>query len=450
MATTTMIAIAVVVLFVLLAVRTPVALALTTAGAVGLLLLTGFGPTMSALGQIPFHTIASYTLLIIPFFIAMGVFAKEAGIAEEGFDLMGRRFNWLPAGPALATIAGCALFAAVSGSSAATVATMAQMSIDEMTKYGYPRRFAAGVVAASGTLGILIPPSIVLVVYAIISGESVGSLLIAGIIPGIVSAILYGAAILFATKHFLGSWRVKAPPAPVMDSEDTTSKLIKHRIWVRDLGVIAKVVLLFGAVMGGLYLGFFTPTESAAVGAMIALIYVGVRIVRGRSELVASSVAGLRDAAAVVAMVFALMVGGAVFSHFLVATRAPAELADWLVNADLPDNLVVIIILLVVGVLGMFIDGLSILLIVVPLVHPAVTALGFDGIWFAILIVKMIEVGIITPPLGINAFIVSGAVKDLSVEQVFRGVLWFVPIDLFTIAVFFVFPGLITFLPSLM
>lgn len=431
--------IAVAALFLLLLARVPVAFALLSAGIVGTLLAQGSGVASGVLGRTPFDTPASYVLIIIPMFIAMGIFAKHGTIAEDGFAVAARFLRRVPGGLALATVVGCAGFAAVSGSSVATVATLGPLAVREMESHGYDRTVAAGIVGASGTLGVLIPPSIVLVIFGILTGESIGQLLVAGIIPGILSAVAYAAAIVI---------RARRRPE-LMGSGNAITVHARPKGMV--LGSVAKITILFVVVIGGIYGGVVTPTEAASLGAAVALAFYLFDLRRtARGKRLRSVRSTISEATQLTSMAFALLIGGAVFTYLLVIARVPTAFASWVVDLDAPGLLIVAIILLAFIPLGMFLDPLSTMLIAVPLTYPAVSALGFDGLWFGILVVKMIEIGLITPPFGINAFVLAGSVPGVSVGQAFRGVLWFLPLDLLTVAFIFALPEVVTWLPSIM
>ncbi len=458
------------ILFVMLIVRAPVALALVVSGAYGVYLLRGFEPAMGTLANVPFASTARYTLLVIPMFVLMGAFARHAGIAEESFAWISHHTRRLPGGIALAALASCAAFAAISGSSVATVATVGRVSLQEMRRYGYDMRFAAGVIAASGTLGVLIPPSIILVLYGIITGENIGRLLIAGFVPGLLSAMGYGAAILIRARRdpaLVGHSKVESASAAAVAAADgggeAQDELANVRTaWARgDEGdddsndgragatALVRIAVLAIAVIGGLYAGVFTATEASVIGAALAGVMMLVRFI-GRPGLRDATMDAFREATNTTAMIMALLIGASVFTAFLATARVPAMFTDWVLGLDVSPTVVVVLVLLAFVPLGMFLEGISLLIIAVPLAYPIVTALGFDGLWFGILVVKMIEVGLITPPVGLNAYVVAGVSDDLRVVDVFRGIGWFIPVDIVTIVVLFAFPALILWLPGLM
>lgn len=476
---------AVLILLALLATGIPVAFALAVAGALGIFVLSGSDVASSTLANLPYSSTANAALVIIPMFVLMGILAEKARIAEDVFLIGHRLLRRFPGGLALASLFACAAFGAVSGSSVATAATIGRMSIGQMQKYGYSTSFAAGVVAAGGTLSFLIPPSIVLVLYALLTGESVGAMLTAGIIPGFVSVIVMGALII--TRAKLKPQLVGGTPRAVRLLAEVGANEQAKRTAVGAVATVnrtgrgngdiggnefvedevdqefaemeekrkgyagaAKIAVLFTVVIGGIYFGLLTATESAAVGALIALVMLlfdGFRV--GRKQLVTNVKESLSEAASVSSFIFAILVGASIFTYFLVSAEVPSSFAKWVIALDPPPALVVALLLALMIPLGMFLDSLSVLLIVVPLAYPVVTALGYDGVWFGILMIKMVELGLITPPVGMNAFVLAGT-KGVTLEDAFRGIAWFVPTDILIVVILFAFPDLVTWLPSLM
>lgn len=435
------------VLVFMLAANAPVALALGVSGTVGTTLLAGPDIAGNVLSAVPFDTVSNYSLLVVPMFILMGMFALRAGLAGDLFGITSKLLHWLPGGLGLATIASCAGFSAVTGSSIATVATLGRMSIDEMSKFGYNRAFGGAILAVGATLGVLIPPSIILVIYGILTGESIGALLIAGIIPGVLSAFAYGGMVLA---------RVRMDPTLIVPAESTTgagTTLVSTTMNTRSgLIAVAKLFALFAIVVGGVYLGYATVTESAAVAAFVGLILVIFRQGRRvRLQTAVTDVAqGLREAVALSGMIFLILVGAGIFTYFLVLGGIPARLSSWVVSLELPGAVIVLMLVLALIPLGMFLDSLSITVITVPLIYGPIVALGFDGIWLGIIVVKLIEIGMITPPVGMNVFVATGTVENLPAEKIFRQVWWFIISDLVIIGLLFLFPAIATWLPTLM
>lgn len=457
--------IAVVVLLALLAVGVPVAFSLAASGGLGLFLIEGWDTVWTLFGRSPMISVSRFTLVVVPMFVLMGTFAKHSGLAEKSFQAVSKVSRGVPAGLGLATVASCSMFAAVSGSSVATVATIGTMSIREMRRYGYSDKLSSGIIAAAGTIGILIPPSIALVIYGVIAEIAIGPLLLAGVIPGALAAAVYAAAIIVRVKRnpalideeMARLAREHADEVSSRSSDgaqesvasapetETTLALIRYG----SVGAVVRIGLLAVLVIGGLYAGIFTATEAASVGAVAAglillfdlrgsLRVLGTRVVDGMAETVRIS-----------SMAFMLLVGASIFNFFLVVSRAPADLAEFLSGLDIPPILIVIAFLLVLLPLGMVLDGFSMMLIMVPLAHPIITHLGFEGIWFAILFIKTIEVGLITPPLGLNIFVVAGADDQLNLTDVIRGVAWFIPVDLVIITTLVAFPQIVMFGPNL-
>jgi C4-dicarboxylate transporter, DctM subunit len=442
----------------LLAARVPVAFSLLAAGVVGIWLYDGVGAADSTLARLPYESPARYVLIVIPFFVAMGIFAKNGRLALDAYNLASRGLRGIPGGLAIATVAACALFAAVSGSSVATIAALGPTAIREMQRHGYSSTLAAGVVGASGTLGVLIPPSIALVLYGIVTNTSIGPLLIAGIIPGILTALVYAfgvvAACLWkpelagrivpdgARPRDLGAAAVE-PPAP--GALPVAGNLSSP--WTS----ILRVALLFGVVMGGIYSGLVTATEAGALGAIIALLMMFVDSFRagGWRRVWSDTAASVMESVSLTSMTFMLLIGSAVFTYFLVSAGVPADFTAWMLSFEVAPWMVVALLLLAFVPLGMFLDPISMLLIGVPLAFPVVTGLGYDALWFGILVVKMVEVGLITPPFGLNAFVVSG-VSDIPVDRAFVGVMWFLPLEVVVIVLIFLFPEIVTWLPAQM
>lgn len=442
-------AIALIVLVALALADVPVALALLAAGGLGLIMLRNDGYAFNTLANQPFSTSSSFALTLIPMFIIMGMFVVQAGIASDVYVFAARVFGRFRGGLGYATVAATAGFSAVTGSSAATVATIGRISIHEMRKHGYSPGFAASIVAASGTLGILIPPSIVLVIYGTLSGESIGELLVAGIIPGILSAFMYGLVVWWRAKSSIGDeHRIDEHADTVEPAADERTLPVRVNTR-RQVIAIIEIAVLFLIVIGGIYSGVFTATESGAIAAGAALvILVLTALFRADVNLRASLTSALRDTTSISSMIFLLLIGGGVFAFFIASGGYARDLAVWVTGLGVPPTLIVIALLLIILPLGMVLDSLAILLITVPLIHPIVTELGFEGIWFAILMVKMVEIGLLTPPVGLNVFVVAGSSPGIRVEDVFRSIWPFVIAEFTVIAILFAAPDLVTWLPS--
>lgn len=436
--------------FGLLSIRLHVGLALMLSALAGVLILRGTGAGVSTVANQPFSTAADYSLTIIPLFIVMGVFAVRAGLAQAAFDLATSAFRRLPGGPALASLAGSGMFAAVTGSSVATVATMARVSTDAIVAAGYNIRLAAGVVCAGGTLGVLIPPSIVLVLYGVVTEESIGQLLIAGIGPGLLTIAAYAVTIvsLVAWQRRRASDRADVlVGAPSSESVGDVAAEEPGETNSRDITGFLYLVVIFAVSVGTIYLGVATPTEAASFGAFAALI---ILLLRSRpSTWLRNIEESLREAVGLTAMTFLLMVGAGVFTYVLALSGASTSLVNAVTAADLPPYVVLVACLAVLLPLGMFLDGISMILIAAPLLHPILSGYGFDGIWIGVLIVKVAEMALITPPVGMNAFVYSGAVREAGLDRVFRGIVPFVVADLVVVGLLIAFPAVVTFLPSM-
>lgn len=442
--------IAVALLLLLLAIRAPVALGLLVAGAVGLLLTDGFTLAEITLTRRSFESVGRYVLIVIPFFLAMGVLVKESGIAQDLFAVAQRVFRRVPGGLAVATIFACSAFGAISGSSVATVASIGRIAIKEMRALGYRVSVAAGAVGASGTLSVMIPPSIAMVLYGIVTGESIGRMLIAGIVPGILTAVAYSAAVMVraalrpAAFYATGGPSVPSTPAVSLGSSGGPAPRLPYRS-------VVETVVLVTIVMGGIYTGFVTVVEAASLGAVAALVIFLLRRRREAGARLRRLRTSLLETTQLNAMTFLLLVGSGIFSYMLVSAGIPRDLSRFVASVEISPILTVLILLAIFIPLGMFLDPIAMLLIAVPLTYPiAVTELGFDGIWYGILVVKMTELALITPPLGLNAFVIAGVSEDVSVEETFAGSLWYVPVDFAIIALLFAFPGIVTWLPNLM
>jgi tripartite ATP-independent transporter DctM subunit len=444
---------AIIVLLLLLFAGIPVAISLASSGIIGLLVLSGPDLVSSVIAGTSYSAVGKSNLVVVPMFVLMGMLTLHSGIAEQLFAFAARGLRRLPGGLAIATILASAGFGAVTGSSLASVGTLGRTAITEMTRHGYNKGFAGAAVAVSGSLAVLIPPSIILVLYGAITGESVGDLLLAGIIPGILSALgLVTFAILLA-------WRkpalVHEPQSPAAAAAAETMSLSNQSPVgvVMTVGSVTRalvaITLIFTVVIGGIYSGFFTPSESAAVGALVAFALIVSQYIT-RPRLLRKNLANaLRETVSLNSMIFLILVGAGIFSYFLVVAGVPTALSTFVVGLPIAPELTVIMLLLILIPGGMFLDSISLLVITVPLVYQPIVDMGFDGIWLGILIVKLIELGMITPPIGLNVFATAGTTPGLHVEDVFKGVIPFYLADLVIIAVLFSFPVLVTWLPAL-
>jgi tripartite ATP-independent transporter DctM subunit len=424
-----LIALGLMLFLVLLGVR--VVFAASVVGLVGLIELLGWTGAAGIVGTVPHSKSSTYALSVLPMFIFIGFLAFHAGMTKQLFVAARNWLGWLPGGLAVATVFATAGFAAVSGASTATSAVFARVAIPEMLRYGYDRKLAAGVVAAGGTLATLIPPSAIIVIYAIIVEESVGKLLLAGFLPGIFSALVYAAIIVIWAKMR----PEQAPAVPASTWKERFSSL------PGTSPVFFVVIIIISAI----YSGWATPTEAGALGA--AVVFVLALLKGTRLSTIKNS---LMESAKLTAMIFALIWGVLIFVRFLGFSGIPDAFTSWIVGLDLSPMMIMILILLAYAVLGMFMDAIGMLLLTLPVVYPAVIALGFDSIWFGIIVVKMAEVCLITPPIGLNCFVVNAVRPDISLPQVFKGITLFFVADVLTIIGLLMFPEIVTILPELL
>ncbi len=425
-----------------------VVFAASIAGMLGLVELIGVGPALANIGAIPYSKSVTFVLGLLPIFILIGFLAYQAGMTRQLYDCAKAWIGFVPGGLAVATVFATAGFAAVSGASTATAAVFSRVAIPEMLKEGYDRKLAAGVVAAGGTLASLIPPSAILVIYAIIVEESVGALLLAGFLPGVFSAIVYGAIIII--------WAKINPNLGPPGRRYTLNEKI------RALPGVIPIAIVISVIISAIYAGWATPTEAGALGAFVVLV---IAIMRGLK--LNSLNFALIETAKLVAMIFSIIWGVLIFVRFLGFSGLPETFANWIISLPFDPYIVLILILLGYVILGMFIDAIGLLLLTLPVVYPAIILLngGPDvtadqspfgmtfnqvSVWFGIIVVKMAEVCLITPPIGLNCFVVAGVRKDIPVTDVFKGVTIFFIADILTILVLIMFPAIITWLPDLM
>ena len=420
------------VLFVLLLSRMPIGLVMALVGFVGFAIIAGFGDALGVLGTVPYATFANYNMSIIPLFILMGAFCYYSGLSKDLYDTVHAWLGHFRGGLSMATVGACAGFAAVSGSSLATAATMGTVALPEMKRFGYDDRLATGAVAAGGTIGILIPPSIVLILYAVITEQSIGKLFLAGIIPGVLEAVFYLATIYILCKFNpqLG------PPGPGITFRKKIASLSNS--WV--------VLVLFVLIMGGLYLGWFSPIEASGIGAFGAFIFALFR----KKLPWKSFKESLFDTGKTTVMIFIILMGAMIFGYFLAVSRLPYELAATISALPVNSYVILAIILVFYLFLGAVMDSLAMMLLTVPIFFPLVLELGFNPIWFGILIVRVCEIGLITPPVGLNVYIIRGVAKDVPMQTIFRGIAPFLIADVLHVALLVAFPQISLFLPNLM
>jgi len=407
-----------------------IAFATALCGFVGLWILRGYSPAASLSSGIPHGHLASYSLLVLPLFIMMGYFAYYAGITRDLFWAARQWLGHLPGGLAIATIFGAAGFAAACGASTASAAVTGRVALPELKKFGYDDKVSTGCVAAGGTMATMIPPSVLMVIYGFIAEQSIGALLLAGILPGLLEAFSYAIMLMirFKINPKLG------PPVRGITWKDRFHSI--KGVW----GMMVLIVL----VMGSIYTGIATPTESAALGALGALCLALPRLNWGSFR------DSMFETARTTAMIFAIVAGVLIFVHFLGFTGMPATIATNIVELDMHPTLILIGILALYLFLGMFLDGIGMLLLTVPIVLPTIESLGINPIVFGVLVVRMIEIGLITPPVGLNVYILKGVAPNVAMGDIFRGCGWFVLVDLINVGILIAFPSIILLIPSTM
>jgi C4-dicarboxylate transporter, DctM subunit len=419
-------------LFVLMLLRVPVGMALGLVGVSGFGYLVGGEPALKLVGQTSMRTVTDYTFGVIPMFLLMGAFVSTSGMSRELFRAANSFVGHFKGGLGIATIAACGFFAAISGSSVATAATFSAVAYPEMRRYSYPQSFSTGVIAAGGTLGAMFPPSTVLAVYGIITEQDIGKLFIAGIIPGLIAVTMYMITILI-----IGMVRPGFLPAGPQSS------------WRERYGALRQIwapLLLFLFVIGGLYGGLFTPTEAGGMGAGGAFIISVLRGRLSRSDIRRSLLQATRTAAAV----FTILIGALLFGYFLTITETPQKVTAFLTGLGLGSYGVLALIMLMYLVLGCLMDAMAMIILTIPIIFPVIKALGFDPIWFGVIIVMTVELGLIHPPVGMNVFVIKSVVPDVKFSTIFRGVLPFILTDLIRLMILIAFPLLATWLPARM
>ena len=417
-------------LFALMLLRMPIGLAMGAVGVVGFGVMSGFGPALRLLAQSPIRTATDAGFAVIPMFLLMGAIATASGMSTELFRAANAFLGQRKGGLGMATIVACAGFAAVSGSSVATAATFSAVAYPEMRRYGYPQSFATGVIAAGGTLGAILPPSLVLAVYSLITQQDIGKLYVAGIVPGLLAVAMY-----ILTIALIGAARPGHLPAGV------------RHAWPERLAALRGVwaiTLLFLFIIGGMYGGAFTPTEAAAMGAGGAFLIAVARRRLSAAQLMDCLLGALRTSAAI----FSILIGALLFGYFLAVTQTPQHVTSFLAGLGLGRYGVLLLILLMYLALGCVMDAMAMVILTVPIIFPVVTALGFDPIWFGVIIVMTVELGLIHPPVGMNVFVIKSVVPEVSMATIFAGVIPFVVNDLIRLAILIAFPALSTYLPD--
>ena len=425
-------AIAFVVVFLLALARIPLALAMGFTGFAGLALMRGMNPAIASTNQVIFETGFHYVLSVVPLFVLMGNFVSRAGMAKELFRAANAFVGHKKGGLAMATVIASGGFGAICGSALATAATMTRVAHPEMTRHGYKESLSTGAIASGGTLGILIPPSTVMVIYGIITETDIGKLFIAGILPGIVAIACLCMAVVYVT------WRdpLAGPPA----ERATWSERIQA------LKGVWGVLVLFTLVIGGIYGGFFTATEGAGVGAMGAFLFALLRGTLSWKDLFEILVESTRTTA----MLFAILIGAMIFSSFVNFTTMPGDLKEFVIQFSPHPIMVVAMMMVIYLALGLIMEELSMVLLTIPVFFPVITSLGFDPVWFGILIVTIVEIGMISPPVGMSLFVVSSLLPQVKLSTIFKGVWPFVMADVVRLCILMAFPAITLILPSLM
>lgn len=401
-------------------------------GFLGLLYLRGLNHGLGELMTVPYTLFSTYDFSVIPLFILLGQICFYAGLSADLFGTTHKWLGQLRGGLAMAAVAACAGFAAVSGSSVATAVTMGLVAIPEMKKYKYDPQLSTGVLAAGGTIGILIPPSINFIIYGIMTGQSIGQLFLAGVLPGILQALLFILAIFILCTH-------NPSLGPVGPKTTFREKIVS----LKDTWII---IVLFFAIIGSLYMGVCTPTEAAAVGAFLA--FVSALLKRRLSWKTMKS--SFTDTIKSTSMLMIIFAGATIMSHFLAVTRIPMMLADTVVALEVNRFLILSLILFIYLILGCLMDPGSMLLLTIPTFYPVISALQFDPIWFGVLVTVMCEIGCITPPVGLNVFVIRGIAGDIPMYSIFRGIVPFLAADVVLLVIIIVFPSLSLLLPSMM
>lgn len=416
-------------LFILILLRMHIGVALGIVGLIGIAVLTNADSALVKLANTAYSQTSLYIMSVIPVFLLMGELAFTSGLSQEAYNTVHKWVGHLPGGLAMATTGACAAFAAVCGSSSATAMVMVSISLPEMRKRKYDHGFALGSIASGGTLGILIPPSAAFILYGIITEQSIGKLFLSGILPGILLTALF--------MIFIYIWVKRNPTlGPGGSKFSWRERLI-------SLKTVWTVLTLFVVVMGGIYSGIFTVNEAAGIGVFVAFLIALVRRRLTRANIVASLMNSLRATG----MIFVLIIGAMLFNYFLALSGVTTALADFITNLPVPPIGIIIGILILYLILGCLMDAFAMLLILVPVVYPVVVGLGFDPIWFGTITVIMVETGLITPPIGLNVFIISGMARDVPITRIYRGITPFIIAALICVAIVVAFPQIALLVP---
>ena len=431
MSPTTIAVIGIVLLVIIFLLRMPVAIAMGVVGFVGFAIASSWDGALRIVAKDLWATFSSYSLSVAPMFVLMGTVAFYSGISSRLFDAANKWLGRLPGGLALASIVACAGFGAMCGSTTAAAAAMGKVTLPEMKRYGYDDALRTGCLASAGSLAIMIPPSTVLIIYGVMTEQSIGKLFIAGILPGILLAVLF----MFTVLALVWRNRSLAPRG------ERTSWLEK----IKGLSGTIEMLLLFALVMGGLFVGWFTPTEAGAVGAAGSLV---IALVRRKLSL-EDFWKAVAETTRITAMVFLIIAGATIFGHFMAITRAPFALSEWVGGLPLPPVVIMVFIMAIYLIGGCFMDSLALVTLTIPILYPIITEMGYDPIWFGILIVLAAEMGVITPPVGVNVYVIKGVAPDVSMNKIFRGIWPFLGAEVVATLMILFVPQIALFLPNL-
>nr|WP_321259312.1 TRAP transporter large permease [uncultured Pseudodesulfovibrio sp.] len=412
--------------------RIPVGFAMGIIGFGGFAYVLNWNAATGMLGTELWNVFSKYGLTVIPLFILMGQICFYSGVNERLYKSAYAWMGEIRGGIAMTTVLACAGFAAICGSNSATAATMSTVALPEMKKFKYSPILSTGVVAAGATLGVVIPPSVVLIIIGLQTSQSIAQLFVGGMVPGVLLTVLFLSTIWYLCKKN-PDWGPAGPKTTFAEK-------------LRSLPGSIEMVILFFLVMGGLFLGFFTPTEAGAAGAGLALL---IAVLSGKMSWKKFHLA-VNDSLKISCMIMVIMLGAVIFGRFLAITRLPFEAAGWVAGLPIPPLVIIGVICLIYVIGGMVMDALALLLVTIPIFFPVVTAMGYDPLWFGVLITVVTTLGAITPPVGVNTFIVASMAKDVPMTDVFKGVSYFVAAYVLCVAILMLFPGLVTFLPRLM
>lgn len=409
-----------------------IGIAMFVTGFLGFAYIVNFSGAIGLLKSTPFANASNYALTVIPLFVLMGQFAFYSGLSRELYDVSYKWLGHLRGGLSIATIGACAGFAAICGSSPATAATMGTVALPEMKKYGYADKLACGSVAAGGTLGILIPPSVGFILYGIIAQQSIGRLFAAGVVPGIMLAFLYALAVVYIV------WR-----NPELGPRGTGCSMAEK---LKALKEVWGVLFLFIFIIGGMFVGLFTANEAAAAGAFCAMLFMISRGKFNRETLTKA----LADTVGTTAMIFVILIGAYVFGYFLAVTKIPMELAGFITGLEVSRYVVLAAIIAIYIFLGCIMDSLAMVLLTVPIFLPIMTAMEFDPVWMGVIMVMAMEQGLITPPVGMNVYVVKGVAKDVPLHAIFSGIFPFWLCIVIAVTLLAIFPDIALWLPNLL